>query len=108
MFCVKVKKGNDEDSDLDKAMGILDKSIVLEKWEYTMFDTSLLKINGKDVDYKDFWNWYRNQLQQIHRDLDINFSQILTVSISLKVWNLNFKSFNFGWDSRACFSEVKW
>ena len=88
MFCVKVKKGNDEDSDLDKSVGILDKSIVLEKWEDTMFDTSLLKINGKDVDYKDFWKWYRNQLQQIHRDLDINFSKILPVSISVSEFGL--------------------
>ena len=54
MFWVKEKKGNDEDSDLGKAEGILDKRIVLEKCEEAMFDTSLLRINAKDVNYKDF------------------------------------------------------
>ena len=26
----------------------------------------------------------------------------------MKVSNLNFESFDFSWDLRACFSEVKW
>ena len=26
----------------------------------------------------------------------------------MKVRNLNFESLDFGWDSRACFSEVLW
>ena len=72
-------------SDLDQGRrGILDKSIVLEKCEDAMFDTSLLGNYVKDVDYKDFLEVnYHNQLQQIHRDLDINFSQILPGSISV-------------------------
>ena len=51
----KRKKRNENDSDLDKAEGIFDKSIILEKCEDAMFNTSLLRINRKDVDYKDFW-----------------------------------------------------
>ena len=49
------KKRNEKHSDLDKAEGIFGKSIILEKCEDAMFDTSLLRTNGKDVEYKDFW-----------------------------------------------------
>jgi hypothetical protein len=64
--------------------GVLDKATVISKCEEAMFDTSLLGIYGKEVDYKDFVEMnYHNQLQQVHRDLDINFSQILPGTISI-------------------------
>ena len=64
--------------------GVLDKNIVLEKCEEVVIDTSLLNMYGNEVDYKDFIDiHYHNQLQQIHRDLDANFSQILPGSISV-------------------------
>ena len=83
MFCVKEKKEIMKIfSDLVQGRrGILDKSIVLEMCEDAMFDTSLLRIYGKDLDFLEVN--YHNQLQQIHRDLDINFSQILSRSISV-------------------------
>ena len=49
-----------------------------------MLDTSLLRIYGKDVNYKDYFDLnYHNQMYQMHRDLDINFSQIILGSISV-------------------------
>jgi chromosome segregation ATPase len=64
--------------------GLLDKFIVLEKCEEVVLDTSLLEMYGNEVDYKDFLEMnYHNQLQQIHRDLDINFSQVLPGTISI-------------------------
>ena len=49
-----------------------------------MLDTSLLRIYGKDVNYKDYLDVnYHNQMHQIHRDRDINFSQILPGSINV-------------------------
>ena len=54
MFCVKEKKRNEKDSDLDKVKGIFDKSIILEKCEDAMFDTSLLILMGKMWTIKTF------------------------------------------------------
>ena len=57
-FCVKEKKKIMKIfSDLDQGRRgiLLEKTIVLVKCEYAMLDTSLLRIYGKDVDYKDFW-----------------------------------------------------
>ena len=86
VLCEKEKKElvklfEDEDED---RRGVLDKSIVLEKCNDLMLDASLLGIYGTEVDYKDFLEMnYHNQLQQIHRDLDINFSQLLPGSVSV-------------------------
>ena len=86
VLCEKEKKEMMKvfiDADLARR-GVLDKSFVTSKCEEAMFDSSLLGIYGKEVDYKDFVEMnYHNQLQQIHRDLEINFSQILPGTISI-------------------------
>jgi len=86
VLCEKEKKELlklfEEEDELRR--GILDKEIVLEKCQDIVIDTSLLAMYGADVDYKDFLDMhYHNQLQQIHRDLDINFSQVLPGSLSV-------------------------
>lgn len=71
---------------------VLDKAIIKSKCDEAVIDTSILNTYGNEVDYEDFVEMhYQNQLQQIHRDLEINFSQLLpgTISISeLKLMRL--------------------
>ena len=72
-----------QDEDINRR-GVLNKAVLISKCEEGSLDTSILNMYGADVDYKDFLEInYHNQLQQIHRDLDISFSQILPGSISV-------------------------
>ncbi|OMJ83787.1 hypothetical protein SteCoe_15195 [Stentor coeruleus] len=63
---------------------VLDKNIIKSKCDEAVLDTSILNIYGNEVDYKHFVEMnYQNQIQQIRRDLEINFSQILPGTISI-------------------------
>lgn len=64
--------------------GVLSKDHILKKCEEVVLDTSLLNMYKNEVDYKDFVEMhYHNQLQQIHHDLDMNFSQLPSGTISM-------------------------